>query len=468
MFTRKKRSSNLDEIDMAKLQSLIDNLDKDKTGRVKVTDLANALQEMDDIHPKQEVKKQVRRFLSSLKPKGDRIDTKTFLEIMLEREKQLKLSFDEIDLNKDGVVDPLELAKAFSRLKVVLKKKDLMKIIEVIDRDKSLTIGLDEWMQYFRFAPSTELEASLRSWRRGVQLDTINEQTMPNSYTEKEHENGFWARHFIAGAISGMVSRTASAPLDRLKIYMQATGKAKVFSTASKLYAEGGVKSFWRGNGIAVFKMTPEMAIRQGIFETLREMRGDYDELIISPISSKELFGFGCLSGFLAQTCIYPLEVLKTQAAMRTTGQYKTIFELIRKLYNAEGWRIWYRGYLANSIGVFPAAGVDFALYEYLRRLYREKVTSLEEPSMFTLVMLSNISSICAMYSAYPFYLVRTRQQYQIVQESLFEMIGKIWRIDGWRGFYYGSIPNLMKVLPASTIAYLVFEYCSYLFDIDR
>ncbi|CAF1651614.1 unnamed protein product, partial [Didymodactylos carnosus] len=126
------------------------------------------------------------------------------------------------------------------------------------------------------------------------------------------------------------------------------------------------------------------------------------------------------------------------------------------------------RGYLANSIGVFPAAGVDFALYEYLRRLYREKVTSLEEPSMFTLVMLSNISSICAMYSAYPFYLVRTRQQYQIVQESLFEMIGKIWRIDGWRGFYYGSIPNLMKVLPASTIAYLVFEYCSYLFDIDR
>jgi hypothetical protein len=33
------------------------------------------------------------------------------------------------------------------------------------------------------------------------------------------------------------------------------------------------------------------------------------------------------------------------------------------------------------SILVFPAAGIDFALYEYLRRVYREKVTSLEEPS---------------------------------------------------------------------------------------
>ena len=26
--------------------------------------------------------------------------------------------------------------------------------------------------------------------------------------------------------------------------------------------------------------MTPEMALRQGIFETFRELRGDYDEIV--------------------------------------------------------------------------------------------------------------------------------------------------------------------------------------------
>jgi solute carrier family 25 phosphate transporter 23/24/25/41 len=145
----------------------------------------------------------------------------------------ISFSFEEIDLNKDGIVDPVELAKAFSRLKIVLKKKDLMKIIEVLDRDKDFNITFSEWQTYFRFAPSTELEASLRSWRRGVQLDTINEQQMPNSYTEKERENGFYARHFIAGALSGMVSRTVTAPLDRLKIYMQAMGKKKLLNTAT-------------------------------------------------------------------------------------------------------------------------------------------------------------------------------------------------------------------------------------------
>ena len=52
-----------------------------------------------------------------------------------------------------------------------------------------------------------------------------------------------------------------------------------------KLYGEGGgglrgVRSFWRGNGIAVFKMTPEMALRQGVFETFRELRGDDDDIV--------------------------------------------------------------------------------------------------------------------------------------------------------------------------------------------
>ena len=36
---------------------------------------------------------------------------------------------------------------------------------------------------------------------------------------------------------------------------------------------------------------------------------------------------------------------------MRTTGQYSSIMDLIRKLYQSEGWRVFYRGYLANSLG---------------------------------------------------------------------------------------------------------------------
>ncbi|CAF0824527.1 unnamed protein product [Adineta steineri] len=69
------------------------------------------------------------------------------------------------------------------------------------------------------------------------------------------------------------------------------------------------------------------------------------------------------------------------------------------------------------------------------------------------------MSALAAMYASYPLYLIRTRQQYQIVPENI---------IDGWRGFYFGSLSNLVKVLPASTVAYLTFDYFSSLFDIDE
>jgi hypothetical protein len=42
--------------------------------------------------------------------------------------------------------------------------------------------------------------------------------------------------------------------------------------------------------------------------------------------------------------------------------------------------------------------------------------------------MISNVSALTAMYASYPLYLIRTRQQYQIVPENMFEMMGRIWR----------------------------------------
>jgi hypothetical protein len=43
--------------------------------------------------------------------------------------------------------------------------------------------------------------------------------------------------------------------------------------------------------------------------------------------------------------------MILSSAAMRTTGQYKSIMDLIRKLYQSDGWKVFYRGYFANSLG---------------------------------------------------------------------------------------------------------------------
>ncbi|CAF4376699.1 unnamed protein product, partial [Rotaria socialis] len=102
-FGRRKKANQNDEV-FQEIEKIVHTLDDDGSGRIRIVDLEAALQRFDDTgRLKPEKNNQVKNFITSLKTKGDRIDGDVFLQIMLERQKQIKLSFDEIDLNKDGV-----------------------------------------------------------------------------------------------------------------------------------------------------------------------------------------------------------------------------------------------------------------------------------------------------------------------------------------------------------------------------
>ncbi len=45
--------------------------------------------------------------------------------------------------------------------------------------------------------------------------------TVPPEFTKKERKSGMWWRHLVAGGMAGAVSRTFTAPMDRLKILLQ-------------------------------------------------------------------------------------------------------------------------------------------------------------------------------------------------------------------------------------------------------
>lgn len=45
--------------------------------------------------------------------------------------------------------------------------------------------------------------------------------TVPDDFTLQEMLSGMWWRHLVAGGVAGAVSRTATAPLDRLKVFLQ-------------------------------------------------------------------------------------------------------------------------------------------------------------------------------------------------------------------------------------------------------
>ena len=74
------------------------------------------------------------------------------------------------------------------------------------------------------------------------------------------------------------MSRTCTAPFDRLKIFLitrppelggtslnaqaPVRGFKAIVNAIGRIYAEGGVLAFWTGNGLSVVKILPESAIK--------------------------------------------------------------------------------------------------------------------------------------------------------------------------------------------------------------
>ena len=188
---------------------------------------------------------------------------------------------------------------------------------------------------------------------------------VPDDFSEQELISGMWWRHLVAGGIAGAVSRTCTAPLDRLKIFLQVhAGRKKVgmIETFKYMLSEGGIRGLWRGNGINVIKIAPESALKFGAYDFIKRLmrRGDEER----ELHLYERFMAGSLAGGISQSVIYPLEVMKTRLALRRTNEYSGIADCAKKLFKSEGISCFYRGYIPNLLGILPYAGIDLAVYE--------------------------------------------------------------------------------------------------------
>ncbi|GMI68171.1 folate transporter 1 [Hibiscus trionum] len=78
--------------------------------------------------------------------------------------------------------------------------------------------------------------------------------------------------------------------------------------------------------------------------------------------------------------------------------------------------------------------------------------------------MLGGASKIAAILVTYPFQVIRTRSQQRPSNDGIprytnsWHVVKETARYEGFRGFYKGINPNLLRNVPASSITFLVYE----------
>jgi len=303
--------------------------------------------------------------------------------------------------------------------------------------------------------------------------------------------------YFIAGGLAGMVSRTATAPLDRLKVYLiaqtspkEATIKAvkdaaplqmirnfgrPLVDACKELWAAGGLRSLFAGNGLNVVKVMPESAMKFGAYEAAKRFFARIDGSDPKHLHPTSQFLAGGIGGVVSQCVVYPLDTLKFRMQCETVSGglhgNALIFQTARKMWKQGKLIPYYRGLGMGLAGMFPYSAIDLFIFEncknfVIARKARQARVHEEDVDMSNLItgMIGATSGAISATAVYPINLLRTRLQAQgtVLHPPTYKGIADVTRKtlqnEGIKGLFKGVTPNLLKVAPAVSISYIVYE----------
>ncbi|CAG5918655.1 calcium-binding mitochondrial carrier protein SCaMC-2-A [Menidia menidia] len=393
------------------------------------------------------------------------LDFEEFVHYLQDYEKDLKLVVKTLDKKNAGHIDPKEFIQSLYDLGVHISPQHAEKALKSMDKNGMITISNKDWSNCPMVEKSENIPEIILYWKHSTIFDVGENLMVPDEFTVEERQTGMWWRHLVAGGGAGAVSRTFTAPLDRLKVMMQVYGSRTnnmcIMSGMMQMIKEGGTRSLWRGNGVNIIKIAPESALKFMAYEQIKRLIGSDNQ----SLSILERFIAGSLAGVIAQSTIYPMEVLKTRLALRTTGQYAGISDCAKQIFRREGLGAFYKGYIPNMLGIIPYAGIDLAVYETLKNSYLQQYgANSTDPGIVVLLACGTVSSTCGQLASYPLALVRTRMQAQAASEasqqvSMTGLFRQILQSEGPAGLYRGLAPNFLKVIPAVSISYVVYEH---------
>jgi len=292
-------------------------------------------------------------------------------------------------------------------------------------------------------------------------------------------------KDLAAGGVSGAVSKTITAPIERVKLIIQTqdanpliksgevqryTGIGNCFS---RVAAEQGIGAFWRGNFTNCLRYFPTQAINLASKDAIKGMFPKKDP-------KKEFGAFlavnlasGGLAGAVSLSFVYPLDYARTRLAADVGSGKKTfngLADCLRKTANGpKGFLSLYNGFPVSVAGIIPYRGVQFGLNDTIKGMNPfDKDTDFR--GIASKWAGAQFSVIMSGFVTYPFDTVRRRMQMESekpvntrMYRGAVHCATTILKDEGFAAMFKGAGANVLRGTGAALVLVLYGEIQAYM-----
>jgi len=291
-----------------------------------------------------------------------------------------------------------------------------------------------------------------------------------------------FATHLTAGGCAGAMEALCCQPLDTIKVRMQLSRSGRIPGTKPRGFIATGVSIVQRETPLALYKglgavlsgIVPKMATRFASFEAYKGWLAD--ETGKTSVGGVFIAGLGA-GTTEAVVVVTPMEVVKIRLQAQSHSladpleapRYRNAAHAAYQIVKEEGFRTLYRGVTLTALRQATNQGANFTAYQELKKLahrLQPQLDGLELPS-YQHMFIGLISGAMGPFSNAPIDTIKTRLQKAtaLPGTTAFSRIqtiaSQMWREEGFRSFYKGITPRVLRVAPGQAIVFAVYERIS-------
>jgi len=274
----------------------------------------------------------------------------------------------------------------------------------------------------------------------------------------KKPQLGFVENFMLSGVAAG-ISKTAAAPIERVKLLVQNQDEMikqgrldkpynGVLDCTKRTLASEGVGPFWRGNLANVLRYFPTQALNFAFKDSIKAAlktpkEASYATKLASNVAS------GGLAGSLSLTVVYSLDFARTRLANDAKGkdgkrQYNGLIDVYKKTLASDGIGGLYRGFVISCVGIFIYRGLYFGLYDTLKPMVLGP-----DAGVFVSFLLGWVVTVVSGLASYPIDTVRRRMMMTsggaVKYNGSIDCAKQILKNEGFMSMMKGAGANVLR-----------------------